>query len=515
MEQPFSLLGRDRMERTEVNSIPSKMQTTLPQSDDSQPLIGLIGLPSAGKSTMINALIGKRIQQTGVCRTTRDVHLIGPCNLFSLSADHFHKEQPISDDGIKYSIIDLPGMSDAENSGVERNFDEITHAWITNCDLVLWVSDINSAFLTSHEKTEFDHIRSILDQRSLETGDCYQIGIMLSKFNQQENQFQSTPSAKVNYLAGEIVDDYEETTVTHCLERVHRLFPAGSVPILKFNAFGRITHHPSSSPALKRLVSNMGGAHDCHTEFNLGPLFKDHNKVSDQQLIRSFFLYDLPRAHSAMNGIQRQIGPQKPDVDIINKSIENKLSRIKEASSLATLFNILIGITKISLPNMPLFNQQSLVNKAYGEEVINYVCQQVGINMGRRMDKEVDWPNWNQSSKIKMYRAMLMWGINSRKGPQIFFSLPEDFTTILLDQSVSWSCLPMEHPNRPACTEMDRECLILKNAISSKWQQSLRSKITEVWQLSAEKSGDLEISTIIALYLSKKIRSLFQSDLYV
>ena len=36
-------------------------------------LVGVAGLPSAGKSSMINSLVGKRILHTGICRTTKDV----------------------------------------------------------------------------------------------------------------------------------------------------------------------------------------------------------------------------------------------------------------------------------------------------------------------------------------------------------------------------------------------------------------------------------------------------------
>ena len=34
--------------------------------------VAFIGLPSAGKSTIINSLIGKRLLESGVCRTTTE-----------------------------------------------------------------------------------------------------------------------------------------------------------------------------------------------------------------------------------------------------------------------------------------------------------------------------------------------------------------------------------------------------------------------------------------------------------
>ena len=40
---------------------------------------------------------------------------------------------------------------------IEKYFDEITYAWITNCDIIYWVTDASSAFITRHEKEEFDN----------------------------------------------------------------------------------------------------------------------------------------------------------------------------------------------------------------------------------------------------------------------------------------------------------------------------------------------------------------------
>ncbi|NDC42148.1 MAG: hypothetical protein EBZ77_11455, partial [Chitinophagia bacterium] len=39
--------------------------------------VAFAGLPSAGKSTMINALAGARFLETGVCRTTRAPCVLG------------------------------------------------------------------------------------------------------------------------------------------------------------------------------------------------------------------------------------------------------------------------------------------------------------------------------------------------------------------------------------------------------------------------------------------------------
>ena len=38
--------------------------------------IAFIGLPSSGKSSIINSLIGKRILESGICRTTTEYNLL-------------------------------------------------------------------------------------------------------------------------------------------------------------------------------------------------------------------------------------------------------------------------------------------------------------------------------------------------------------------------------------------------------------------------------------------------------
>ena len=84
--------------------------------------IALVGLPSAGKSSIINSLIGKRMAQSGVSRTTTEVKLY---------------DNLISDDDIKYKIYDLPGIADIEDK--DNNFDTLIFDTIRKCNMVIWV----------------------------------------------------------------------------------------------------------------------------------------------------------------------------------------------------------------------------------------------------------------------------------------------------------------------------------------------------------------------------------------
>ncbi len=75
--------------------------------------VGFAGLPSAGKSTMINALAGKRVLESGICRTTTEVCVVGATN--TVGAQKWAPTKLESDDGVEFCALDLPGICDAED----------------------------------------------------------------------------------------------------------------------------------------------------------------------------------------------------------------------------------------------------------------------------------------------------------------------------------------------------------------------------------------------------------------
>ena len=86
-------------------------------------IVAFCGLPSSGKSTLINSLIGERLLHSGVCRTTTNVNTL--------------EDEIITDDnGNKFIAIDLPGICDSEEN--DKKFNEMTEVNITNANLIFF-----------------------------------------------------------------------------------------------------------------------------------------------------------------------------------------------------------------------------------------------------------------------------------------------------------------------------------------------------------------------------------------
>ena len=87
-------------------------------------VVAFVGLPSSGKSSIINSLIFKRLLQSGVCRTTTEAKQI--------------QEDIYDDNDNKFKVIDLPGLCDSEEVD-NTNFTDITYTNIKLCNLIIWV----------------------------------------------------------------------------------------------------------------------------------------------------------------------------------------------------------------------------------------------------------------------------------------------------------------------------------------------------------------------------------------
>ena len=227
-------------------------------------VVGFIGLPSAGKSTMINALAGKRVLESGVCRTTTDVCVVGARN--EVGAAKWLQTELRSDDGVEFCAVDLPGICDAEDT--ESAFDALTLEWAAKCDVIVWVTDARTAFSTKHESAAVARIRESIQAKADDDGSLYQFLVVLAKYEGQSAQMPMCHE----YLPGEIRSPTESSNIDARLESAVSAFPR----VAKFNAFARIATRPSSV-ALRSLVcsaagpTGLAGYHDraCQVDFDL------------------------------------------------------------------------------------------------------------------------------------------------------------------------------------------------------------------------------------------------------
>ena len=254
--------------------------------------VAFAGLPSAGKSTMINALAGARFLETGVCRTTRAPCVLGADEPEQALKCGWKRATMRSDDGVALCVVDLPGICDAENTGKEDNFTELTMQWAAHCDVIVWVTDVRTCFLTSHEKLEYEKLKGALDKVAVETGRLFQFCVVLAKCDvdikavcTHGSNAAKSGAQRAKTIAGEIVTPYEETTVADCVVRAKKLFPGEHM--VAFNAFGRIITRDSSE-ALKALAAQLApNSRNVNTDFNMKWATTDLHEKRQAQLLRS------------------------------------------------------------------------------------------------------------------------------------------------------------------------------------------------------------------------------------
>ncbi len=199
---------------------------------------------------MINSIAGKRVLESGVCRTTKEVCVVGAKPLRIPGARFVHADLR-SDDGVEFCALDLPGVCDAEDA--TGSFDSVTLDLIAECDVVVWVTDARTAFVTNHEVAALGRVRAELERLSEEGVLCH-LAIVLSKYEAPRTHTRRT----IELLDGEIGTYTEESTVEHSVERAKRMFD--DAVIVKFNAFDRIMR--TGSEALRALVPRTHAVSD-------------------------------------------------------------------------------------------------------------------------------------------------------------------------------------------------------------------------------------------------------------
>lgn len=261
-------------------------------SKHSNPTICFVGYPSSGKSTLINSILLKRFFQSGLSRTTTNPQLIGNENIHGI--EKFIKEPVVSDDGYDINLLDLPGICDSQDN--TKYFDNVMYENVVKCEIIAWVTPIESAFITNGEVEKFNDLVSFLKLDSLKTGRYHKVVIFITKANDEyevvhDNEDSEYFKAKQVIIEtsnenGEICGN-EETGLYDNVIRVHKLFGENHL-IFPFNSYGRICYK-NSSPSLKQLISPyIPILKPINIEFNLGWYFEKVNDNLQSNLLKSF-----------------------------------------------------------------------------------------------------------------------------------------------------------------------------------------------------------------------------------
>lgn len=291
--------------------------------------IAFVGLPSSGKSSIINSLAFKRILQSGMCRTTTEVKIL---------------DEDIEDDiGNKFQVIDLPGICDSEET--KSDFTKLTYEHIESANLIIWVTDINKAFITSYEVDEYNKLKNHIDKLSTDTGKLYYVMIMISKCNQLDKKSKSPTANIIKYIKGEIANEEEDTNIHDVITKVKDKFPQDDV--ILFNAFGRSYYNKKSSETLKNFVAKIGIPNDVNTTFNIKKYYQNYKQDQDikyydrfknifDKYILEYNNNDLFKVISAWNNVRNNL--QKNFIDIIVPNNTNNIS-VKHLKFITTICN--------------------------------------------------------------------------------------------------------------------------------------------------------------------------------
>jgi hypothetical protein len=491
-----------------------------------RPKVAFIGLPSSGKSSLINSLVGKRILQTGLARTTKHVQYIGQELPFDGANLYFHKERAISDDGFAFDIVDLPGLADAEEK--TRDFDELSSEWVLRCDIICWVSDIHTAFLTRHEQQEFDEFRKKLDQHSLESGMCHQLCIILSKYNQPWNDGEvpgEDLSKVIAYQEGEIRGTNEETSVVDCLRRVQVL--CSDVHILKFNAFGRVLHGTHASEALRSTVQRLApGSRNVNTEFTLRWAMDNYAQKRDSARLRSLFEWRVPALFSVV-----KLGSNCCDehrnfqnwcpclrAEMTSKfyscmdSCKQLIEAIELRDNLNTIFEVFCESTCDVTVEESLLRNRIPCFVGYDECLFNTMCGYFGNDSFQQSSEKT----MSEGNDLALFRAYLLLGRTSRRALQSFFSISHHFKTEYYVfttgiETFYYSSVLRERGSttfvslRPPICSFDAECDTVRVA-SRAWQQRLLQEIGYLWEID---TSDVDAYGLAMLCHKGQIDSVF------
>lgn len=238
-----------------------------------------VGLPSAGKTSLINALHGMLVGETGKDRTT-----LGAKEYARIATD---------DAGNRYKIIDTPGVCDSKDT--TSSYDDLVRAYATKADLIIWCSDSAHPMRSTEEVKAFDKLRTDMTKIGLETGVLYRFAIALTKCSMplsrnalgKERSPPKAPKAPEIGEDGELELDVEaeHTSAFDVIDDVFCTYSDRGIPVLITNAHG-MSMRDGASDKLKAYVRKCLGYEPTqhNVTWNLTPFLNDmESSVEDHE----------------------------------------------------------------------------------------------------------------------------------------------------------------------------------------------------------------------------------------
>ena len=241
--------------------------------------VAFVGLPSSGKTTLINSLLGKKILYSEVSKPTTKARIID-----TVITD---------DDNNKFKVIDLPGISTSEGHDTINN---LIYEYILKANLIFWVSDITNVFNTTHkdnEVNEFNKIQEYLNKKSVENIQLYDIGIILTKYDERvytnnDNVIHVSDLDDDNDEIKDLSKDTNLTDLTNITDIIiNHQENFKDIKIKLFNAFGRIHNYNKSSNVINNFINTLVFSVPVtkNISFNITDYIKTHRERQDQHTL--------------------------------------------------------------------------------------------------------------------------------------------------------------------------------------------------------------------------------------
>lgn len=206
--------------------------------------VAFTGILSSGKSSVINSLCTKKILPSEISKTL---------------AVHYNEECK-DDVGNEFKCIDFPGIEVFElsdNSNINKIYEEIT-----NANLIIWVSDINTSFTASHEINEYNKLKEYINKISNDTGKLYYIVIMLSKANKSDIDIENT---------------------------IKKLEEQFSEDIIVFNSFGKIYFDENTTDLIKFDIEKIYiPYYNIYTQFDISKYYCNYTNKQNELFMSKF-----------------------------------------------------------------------------------------------------------------------------------------------------------------------------------------------------------------------------------